>query len=67
MSEKVVPGDGRTDVAQVIDALGLAADQVVAFDMEALATSAGSVISSSLFGALAGSGALPFPRDSYGR
>ncbi|MDR7127419.1 indolepyruvate oxidoreductase subunit beta family protein [Pseudotabrizicola sp. 4114] len=65
VSEKVVPGDGRADASQVIDALGLAADQVVAFDMETLAAKAGSVISSSLFGALAGSGALPFPRDSY--
>ncbi|WP_207101374.1 indolepyruvate oxidoreductase subunit beta family protein [Paracoccus shandongensis] len=65
VSEKVVPGDGRADADQVIAALGLAADQVVAFDMETLATRAGSVISASLFGALAGSGALPFPRDSY--
>lgn len=65
VSEKIVPGDGRADAGQVIAAMGLAADQVVAFDMETLATKAGSVISASLFGALAGSGALPFPRDSY--
>lgn len=65
VSEKIAPGDGRADSATVINALGLAADQVVAFDMETLATKAGSVISASLFGALAGSGALPFPRDSY--
>ncbi|WP_374298348.1 indolepyruvate oxidoreductase subunit beta family protein [Paracoccus sp. (in: a-proteobacteria)] len=65
VSEKVVPGDGRADGRAVIEAMGLAADQVVAFDMETLATRAGSVISASLFGALAGSGALPFPRDSY--
>lgn len=65
VSEKIAPGDGRADSDTVIHALGLAADQVVAFDMETLATKAGSVISASLFGALAGSGALPFPRDSY--
>lgn len=65
VSEKIVPGDGRVDAAPVIHAMGLAADQVVAFDMERMAVEAGSVISSSLFGALAGSGALPFPRDSY--
>ncbi|WP_435170679.1 indolepyruvate oxidoreductase subunit beta family protein [Falsirhodobacter sp. 1013] len=65
VSEKIAPGDGRADSATVINALGLAADQVVAFDMETLATRAGSVISASLFGALAGSGALPFPRVSY--
>jgi indolepyruvate ferredoxin oxidoreductase beta subunit len=65
VSEKVVPGDGRADGRAVIEAMGITADHVVAFDMETLATSAGSVISSSLFGALAGSGALPFARDSY--
>lgn len=65
VSEKVVPGDGRADADQVIAAMGLAADQVVAFDMETMAARAGSVISASLFGALAGSGALPFPRDSF--
>ena len=35
------------------------------FDMEALALASGSVISASLFGALAGSGALPFPRAAF--
>ena len=33
--------------------------------MEKIAAEAGSVISASLLGALAGSGALPFPRESY--
>lgn len=35
------------------------------FDMNATALANGSVISSALFGALAGSGALPFPREAY--
>ncbi len=65
VSEKVVPGDGRANGAEVIEAMGIAADHVVAFDMETVAKDAGSVISSSLLGALAGSGALPFPRESY--
>ncbi|MGO4853053.1 indolepyruvate oxidoreductase subunit beta family protein [Phaeovulum sp. W22_SRMD_FR3] len=65
VSEKIAPGDGRADGPEVIAALGIAADQVVAFDMETLAKQAGSVISASLFGALAGSGALPFPRESF--
>ncbi|QPM90923.1 indolepyruvate oxidoreductase subunit beta family protein [Pseudooceanicola algae] len=65
VSEKVAPGDGRADSAEVIAAMGLAADHTVAFDMETVAKQAGSVISSSLLGALAGSGALPFPRESY--
>lgn len=65
VSEKTVPGDGRADGQAVLEAMGIAADHVVAFDLEALAKEAGSVISASLFGALAGSGALPFPRESY--
>ncbi|CAN0576329.1 unnamed protein product, partial [Ectocarpus sp. 12 AP-2014] len=65
VSEKVNPGDGRANSPEVIEALGIAADHVVAFDMETLAKKAGSVISSSLLGGLAGSGALPFPKESY--
>lgn len=65
VSEKVVPGDGRADSDLVKAALGVAADHLVAFDMETVAQKAGSVISASMFGALAGSGALPFPRESY--
>ena len=33
--------------------------------MAAIAEQSESVISAALFGALAGSGALPFPRDAY--
>ncbi|MFV0382757.1 indolepyruvate oxidoreductase subunit beta family protein [Paracoccus sp. (in: a-proteobacteria)] len=65
VAEKIVPGDGRADGPQVLEAMGIAADQIVAFDMENIARQAGSVISSSLLGALAGSGALPFSRDAY--
>ncbi|MFC0202152.1 indolepyruvate oxidoreductase subunit beta family protein [Paracoccus rhizosphaerae] len=65
VSEKIAPGDGRASSPEVSEAMGVAADHVVAFDMERVAKEAGSVISPSLLGALAGSGALPFPRDSY--
>ena len=65
VSEKINPGDGRVDGTDVVEAMGIAADHVVAFDMESVAKKSGSVISSSLLGALAGSGALPFPRDSF--
>ena len=65
VAEKIVPGDGRANGTDVIEAIGIAADHVVAFDMETLAKKAGSVISSSLLGGLAGSGALPFPKESY--
>ncbi|MTI16449.1 indolepyruvate oxidoreductase subunit beta family protein [Rhodobacteraceae bacterium RKSG542] len=63
--EKVAPGDGRADGKAVLDAMGISADHVVAFDMETVAKEAGSVISSSLLGGLAGSGSLPFPKESY--
>lgn len=63
--EKVVPGDGRVDAAPVMAELRKAAHRVVCLDLEAAAEAAGSVISASLFGALAGSGALPFERRLY--
>ncbi|TNE68694.1 MAG: indolepyruvate oxidoreductase subunit beta family protein [Rhodobacteraceae bacterium] len=65
VSEKIAPGDGRANGPEVIAAMDIAADHVIAFDMETVAKQAGSVISSSLLGALAGSGALPFSRESY--
>ncbi|MAY86441.1 MAG: indolepyruvate oxidoreductase subunit B [Pseudooceanicola sp.] len=63
--EKVVPGSGITDSNQVRKAAAAAAREFIAFDMEAMALKAGSVISASLFGALAGSGTLPFPVETY--
>ncbi|MCR4265652.1 indolepyruvate oxidoreductase subunit beta family protein [Nitratireductor sp. ZSWI3] len=65
VSEKIEPGDGRADAETVHESARRAASRYVAFDMEKIAVEAGSVISASLFGALAGSGALPFPRESY--
>lgn len=65
IGEKIVPGDGRVGPDEVIAAVGASAETVIAFDMEEIARNAGTVISSSLLGALAGSGALPFPRESY--
>ncbi|MGD9915799.1 MAG: indolepyruvate oxidoreductase subunit beta family protein [Rhizobiaceae bacterium] len=65
VSEKIEPGDGRASSDKVRDAARLASKRFIAFDMEKIAIEAGSVISASLLGALAGSGALPFPRESY--
>jgi indolepyruvate ferredoxin oxidoreductase beta subunit len=64
-AEKIVPGSGLADPAEVRKAAAEHAREVIAFDMEAMAQAAGSVISASLFGALAGSGCLPFPAESY--
>jgi indolepyruvate ferredoxin oxidoreductase beta subunit len=65
VSEKEVPGDGIADPATVVDAADFAAKRTIAFDMEALATSNGSVISSALFGALAAAGVLPFDKRAF--
>lgn len=65
VSEKQVPGDGRGDGAEVREALARGAKSLVCFDMDRLALENGSVISSSLFGALARSGSLPFETALY--
>ncbi|MBN9072867.1 MAG: indolepyruvate oxidoreductase subunit beta family protein [Rhizobiales bacterium] len=65
VSEKIVPGDGRADASVVSRRAAEASRRLIHFDMEAMAKKAGSVISASLFGALAGSGELPFPREAF--
>lgn len=65
VSEKMVPGDGIANGDAVRAAAQVAARKLVWADFEVLAVGSGSVISSSLFGALAGSGALPFDRSAY--
>ena len=65
VSEKMVPGDGIANAAEVVAAAEIAAQKLVLADFEGLAVAAGSVISASLFGGLAGSGALPFPRAAF--
>ncbi|MGN6536137.1 MAG: indolepyruvate oxidoreductase subunit beta family protein [Mesorhizobium sp.] len=65
VSEKIVPGDGRADSDTVIRRSGDAAKRFIHFDMETMAKQAGSVVSASLFGALAGSGELPFSREAF--
>ena len=65
VSEKMVPGDGIANAAEVIAAADIAARRVIAADFDALAIAQGSVISASLFGALAGAEVLPFPREAF--
>lgn len=65
VSEKMVPGNGIASVEEVQAAAEIAADHLIMFDMDRLAVENGSVISAALFGALAGSGALPFARENY--
>ena len=61
IDEKIVPGDGRGDGAAVRNRVADAAKELLCFDMERVAVENGSMISASLFGGLARSGALPFP------
>ncbi len=65
VSEKSIPGDGIADADEVRSAAEIAAQRLILADMDRLAVAQGSVISASLFGALAGSRALPFPRSAY--
>lgn len=63
--EKVAPGNGMADGAQVLGALAQICDDLIAFDMKQIADEEGTVISAALFGALAGSAALPFDVESF--
>ena len=65
VQEKERPGNGIADPAAVTDAAGVAAKRVIVFDMQAMAERAGTVISATLFGALAAAAVLPFPRAAY--
>ncbi|MEO5759629.1 MAG: indolepyruvate oxidoreductase subunit beta family protein [Mesorhizobium sp.] len=65
VSEKIEPGDGRASSSKVHATAEAAARRFIAFDMEKIAADNGSMISASLLGALAGSDALPFTRESY--
>jgi indolepyruvate ferredoxin oxidoreductase beta subunit len=65
IAEKSAMGDGITSPARVLDACRTSARRLVLADLNALAERQGSVISAALFGALAGSGALPFSRDAF--
>ena len=65
VAEKEKPGDAVADPNVVIEAAGVAAKRIIAFDMEELAVKNGSVISACMFGALAASRALPFAPETF--
>ncbi len=64
IGEKVAMGDGRFDGQQVRRAADELARRAVMFDMRRLARGSGSIINAVLFGALAGAGCLPWPREA---
>jgi len=65
IAEKTAMGDGRADSDQLVAQAQAAAKRFVRFDMAQTAEDAGSVISAVLFGALAGTGVLPFSRAQF--
>jgi indolepyruvate ferredoxin oxidoreductase, beta subunit len=60
--EKMQMADGRFPEARVVAAAKQLARRAVLFDMRRMAEESGTVINAVLFGAMAGSGALPLPR-----
>ncbi|WP_119387791.1 indolepyruvate oxidoreductase subunit beta family protein [Taklimakanibacter lacteus] len=65
VSEKVASGNGIADAGKVIETARKTARRFVAADLEAIAVKNGSVISASLFGALAAADVLPFTPESF--
>ncbi|WP_054246343.1 indolepyruvate oxidoreductase subunit beta family protein [Rhodococcus opacus] len=65
IDEKMALGDGRADSSELVAAAQRASKRLIAADFMEMAEQSRSVISAALFGALAGSGALPFSRDQF--
>ena len=65
ISEKSALGDGMKDGGVILEAAQSRAARFIGLDMDDAAARTGSVISSVMFGALAGSGALPFTREDF--
>jgi len=65
VGEKEKPGDGIGDPTVVVGATDFAARRTIAFDMDTLALRNGSVISASMFGALAAADVLPFSKEAF--
>jgi indolepyruvate ferredoxin oxidoreductase, beta subunit len=62
--EKSHMSEGRFPPERVLEAAQQLARRAVLFDMRKLAQDSGTVINAVLFGAMAGSGALPLPREA---
>ena len=65
ISEKSALGTGTGNGDKILAAAERRSKRFIGFDMDAAAGDAGSVISSIMFGAVAGSGALPFAREDF--
>lgn len=65
ISEKMAPGNGAVNEKEIFEKLEAAAKRSHLHDMNAIAERDGVFISAVLLGAVAGSGALPFPMSAY--
>jgi indolepyruvate ferredoxin oxidoreductase beta subunit len=65
MTEKTAMGDGRVSSEELLSACEAAAKKFISGDFSDVADKSGTVISAALFGALAGSGALPFTKEQF--
>ena len=65
IAEKSAMGDGTADEKQLLELVRTQSNRTVLFDMDAVAESHHSVISSVMLGALAGSGVLPFRKAAF--
>lgn len=65
ITEKIDLGDGAVNSDNILKLAKKYSKSFIGFDMQDLAKRNNSVISSGLLGALAGSGALPFTKESY--
>jgi indolepyruvate ferredoxin oxidoreductase, beta subunit len=65
MTERTAMGDGRVDAQALLDACRAAAQWFVSGDFARAAENTGSVISAVMFGALAGTGRLPFSHQAF--
>jgi indolepyruvate ferredoxin oxidoreductase, beta subunit len=65
MTEKIAMGDGRVDSEKLLNLCRAQAQQFIGCDFAEMASAHGSLVSASLFGAMAASAVLPFTREHF--
>jgi indolepyruvate ferredoxin oxidoreductase beta subunit len=65
MDEKTAMGDGRFDSERLSKVLNENAREAMLLDMAALAKQAGAMVNAVMLGAIAGSGRLPIPAETF--
>ena len=65
MLERTALADDRVDATAILKSIDEASRRLHAFDMASIADATGSLVSAVLFGALAGSGTLPFQKMAF--